>query len=362
MKDLWPEIRKKPDKSTPPEGQPDLRQLGDEDIVKYLNGKYNPSGEQSSDRPRNKLFRIFFTSFISWRQLAVVISCCLILLDVVLSLTCWNNITLPGAVLILIFPTILLGLCLNSESHPLRGDIALIVLFILAFIFDFWGWMAFYCGTKILSAPSHYINLLQLGPFFLLCVFLSYIFLFIKAFWRLFKRKHVEFFLRAGLLVVCSMALKYTPNPDEPPHLRFLSGFEVAVNNQIDTSRIQTWLAQQSLNPDNQPEGNFAYWKNPKGYDEDNNAAIYLIEPQEQPDFVKALSGDESLAVGYDKQNNYYYTGITQYMGNVFIHIRWGLVIGPASSPMSKPSKKLASLLYVKQISPGVYVWRKTDP
>ena len=57
MKDLWPEIRKKPDKSTPPEGQPDLRQLGDEDIVKYLNGKYNPSGEQSSDRAKNKLFK-----------------------------------------------------------------------------------------------------------------------------------------------------------------------------------------------------------------------------------------------------------------------------------------------------------------
>lgn len=291
----------------------------------------------------------------------MIISCSLILLDVVLSLTCWNDITLPGAVLIMIFPTILLCLCLNSESHPLRGDIALIVLFILAIIFDFWGWMAFYCGTKILSDPSHYITLFHFGPCFLLCLFLGYLYLFIRAFWRLFKRKHVEFFLRIGLLVVCSMAFEHTPNPDEPPHLRFLSGFEVAVNNQIDISRIQTWLTQLSLNPGNQPEENFGYRKNPKGYDEDNNATIYLIEPHKQPDFAKTLSGDESLVVGYDGQNKYYYTGMTRYTRRRFIRIRWGLVIGPSSMPSPSPTQEAASLLYVRQLTPGVYVWQKTD-
>jgi len=77
---------------------------------------------------------------------------------------------------------------------------------------------------------------------------------------------------------------------------------------------------------------------------------------------LQTLSRDKPLVIGYDRQNKYYYTGMTQYTGNVFIHIRWGLVIGPASMTSPSSHHESASILYVKQLTPGVYVWRKTDP
>ncbi|MBN2375744.1 MAG: hypothetical protein JXD22_05060 [Sedimentisphaerales bacterium] len=291
----------------------------------------------------------------------MVISCGLILLDIILSIIFWNYITLSGVLFILICPVFLLCLCLNSESHPMRGDIALIILFLLTFVFDFWGWMAFYCGTKILSHPSHYIALFDIGSLLLLCFVFGYLYLIIRAFWRLFKNGLFEFLLRVGLLIALPLICINIAKLYDSPPTSFLSGFEVSVNKQVDVYRIQKWLEELTLEKDNQPEENFHYVKNPKGYDENNNATIYLIEPHKQPDFAKVLSRDKPLVVGYDKQNKYYYTGITQYTGNVFIHIRWGLVIGPASMPTPSPYHEPESILYVKQLSPGVYVWRKTD-
>jgi hypothetical protein len=257
---------------------------------------------------------------------------------------------LSSLILILVIIVMILGLLINNDEHPLRGDIIIGAVILLSIVGNLFGLLWYHCGCNVLSGQRNlYMFFFFARPGFFLLFLCGYIYQFVRFAKRVGSlsdtvSRFVLLFLTALAAFVCPRL--YSTGPEH-----FMRGLSRSVKQQLDIPGIQKWLSKQKV-PEKKSEPEHArlpyYMK---------GVGLTKVGVGDQPDSVKIISQNEPIYVFYGWDEKKFYIFRRESVLLPFSkHFECHIVIGQAGKAIPTPEEGPYGKKIV-EFGPGAYAW-----